>query len=444
MQFLRTYSALIAFLGSYFFLTVLGNLIYFTPFGDSIGGWSKAGFSIRNFEFVGSPGYWALLFLPFVVAPPITLAARRLFVPVADAIPRVRPSAAIFFALSAICYAIAAWSLWRADAADLLFQGSTGQQAASSRFELMDRLGFWPLVLVKAVMVTLSIYAIVMALRERATFWLAAVVCNVVGMSVILTLLNAKWPLVLFYLSHLAAIFLFAKRPLLPGAAFAVLALVGYSVSSMILLRAIPVERMIIAPAQNVPAMTISPAKETPISAERVQGVATLTVLAPINRMAQPFPYYFDTFTREPGKCGTILDRVRRISSPCHPSNLIYAELFKDSFSDVGTTPQAVHVSGYALDGWFGALLELTIASIILGAFAAIASLRSEIHDTMTVLGALTGYFFSQLPIEGPIVYDHGLLWSVASLGVLALLASTSNWLMRARAFISSSRKPAI
>jgi hypothetical protein len=419
MHYLRTYIALITFLGSYFLLTVAGNLIYFTPLGESIGGLSRAGFSMRIFEFAGSPGYWILLFLPFVVAPPITIAAKRLLAPLADLLPTKQASEPAFFGLVVICYCVAAWSLWRADAVDLLFQGSSFEQAVRSRFELMAALGFWPLVLIKAVMVTISIFALVMAIRDRSWFWLCMVLCNFVGMTVLLALLNAKWPLVLFYLSHLIAVILFAEKPLLPGAAVAVCAIAGYSIASMVLLRAIPVDRVTL----DGPTAVSSPSSQRSLSPspERLRGVAMLALAAPINRMAQPFPYYYDTFTREPGKCGTILDRVKRITPPCHPSNLIYAEIFKDKFGGLGTAPQSVHVSGYALGGWFVALLELAIASVIMGALAAIATVRSPIGDTVTVLGALTGYFFSQLPVEGPIIYDHGILWGALLLGILAL-----------------------
>ena len=48
---------------------------------------------------------------------------------------------------------------------------------------------------------------------------------------------------------------------------------------------------------------------------------------------------------------------------------------------------------------------------IVLGAFMALPVTSSATAATIGIMGGLAGYFFSQLPFEGPIVYDHGILW---------------------------------
>jgi hypothetical protein len=143
--------------------------------------------------------------------------------------------------------------------------------------------------------------------------------------------------------------------------------------------------------------------------------------------MAQPFPYYVETFATNAGKCGTLLTRILRKPSPCQPSNLIYAEMFSDNFAGLGTAPQAPHVTGFALDGWSGAIIELVATSIVLGLFAAAAGSSTPEQATLTVLGALAGYHFSQLPFEGPLVYDHGIIWWLLPMLVLAAARATGS-----------------
>jgi hypothetical protein len=128
------------------------------------------------------------------------------------------------------------------------------------------------------------------------------------------------------------------------------------------------------------------------------------------NRMAQPFPYYFEIFTKGGQICGTLIDRIQRKENPCQPSLVVYEQMFHDEFVGRGTAPQAVHVYGYALNGWLGAIIEVLLASVVLGLFTCVPA-RNHVTATIAVMGGLTGYYFSQLPFEGPIIYDHGLLW---------------------------------
>lgn len=131
-------------------------------------------------------------------------------------------------------------------------------------------------------------------------------------------------------------------------------------------------------------------------------------------RMALPYPFYYKTFTDEGPVCGTILDRLERRNNPCQPSLLIYERMFGgDGFAGRGTAPAAFHITGYALDRWMGAILETVLVGIVIGAFMAVPLNASAVSGTVVVMGILAAYFFSQLPFEGPLVYDHGALWWV-------------------------------
>jgi hypothetical protein len=370
-------------------------------------------------------------------------------------------------------------ALWQSDALSLLTRASDFETAVSDRFQLLHALGFWPLVGIKAALVTLSIFSFIRAVATKDATWIGISTANLLAMSAILILLNMKWPLILFYSLHLMAILLFAERPMIPSIAFATLTVAGYLLISLALLRAVPMISHEATPAIQtatqqpslsagemaaVPTTTPAARPPLPFPAPKERAASTLSsssspASAPsvqqgslsvtpvpaiesqkaplsettklmfatiLNRMAQPFPYYYETFTRSPGECGSIVDRLERKPSRCHPSNLVYAEMFADRFAGVGTAPQAVHVTGYALGGWVGAIVELVAASVILGLYASISVLRGPLADTAAVIGAMTGYFFSQLPVEGPIVYDHGILWCGVLLAVLAIVGAAS------------------
>ncbi|MCK1459235.1 hypothetical protein IVB34_12805 [Bradyrhizobium sp. 2] len=178
---LRTYAALATFLASYFALTVVGNLIYFTPFGDGIGRVQIADFSISNFQTAGSFGYWILLFLPFVVAPPIVFAVKRILAPMAPWIKTIKISTPAYLVALAICYAYASVSLWRANATGLFLRGNDAVDSVYDRFELLSSLGFWPQVTIKSLLVALSCYGLVVAIETRKPLWLLVAAANVVG-----------------------------------------------------------------------------------------------------------------------------------------------------------------------------------------------------------------------------------------------------------------------
>lgn len=425
MSALRTYAALLTFLGSYLVLTVVGNLLYFTDLGETIGQRGIKGFSIAHFAHAGSPGYWSLLFLPFVLAPPIVILVRHLAAPLATitAIPSMsKPAYAL---LLAMLYAYAAFSLWSADAADLLLHPGNYASAIDSRFRLIALLGFWPQVVIKSVLFSLSIYGLLEALMQSGPFWRVATAFNLVAMSLILILLNMKWPLVLFYVAHFIAILLFAKRRVLPAILFAALTFVSYFLISLMLLR-VTSGPVTIAVTEASPSIATTTQQDVPQQQETVDRVPIVNGLllsanAVVNRMAQPFPFYFEIFSQSPHQCGSLLGRILRQHSTCQPSNVVYAAMFSDRFSGAGTAPQPPHVTGFAIQGWSGAIIEITLTSIVLGLFAAVSGGVGAMQATISVMGAVTGYFYSQLPFEGPIIYDHGVFWWGAPLLLYAL-----------------------
>ncbi|WP_136626074.1 hypothetical protein [Bradyrhizobium macuxiense] len=429
---LRRYIALATFLGSYLILTVVGNLLFFSPIGDQLGRHSVLGFSIRNFKTAGTAGFWILLLLPFIVAPAVVEAVRRIAAPwlIRHGQGLPEPSRVAYLALLLAFYLFALTALWRADAVHLLTRATTYEDALRDRFLLLATLGFWPQMVIKSGLVTLSLFGLIQTLTKRDPFWLIIAAFNLVAVSALLILLNMKWPLVLYYGLNVVAILLYARRPLVPGISFAALAGTAYLLISFALLRVVPMPTIHVEIADigaqpghpgrgRIETSIAPPLNETSV-APPLKEAAVMPLLAIFNRMALPFPFYYDVFTGEPGKCGTLVDRIKRKTNPCQPSTLVYQEMFADQFAGIGTAPQAVHITGYALSGWAGALIEIMLASAIMGLFAALSELRGPLVDTASIIGAMAGYFFSQLPFEGPIIYDHGILWCGIVLAFLA------------------------
>ncbi|MBN9041315.1 MAG: hypothetical protein BGP05_05680 [Rhizobiales bacterium 62-47] len=474
--FARQFAGPSIFLASYFALTVVGNIVYLLPGGDSLGRVSIVNFHIGSFEYAESLSYIALLLLPFVVTPLVVLLVRPIISrTVAQVTWRLLDFSRIeYVAISASVYGYVIYAFVRAEAWALLLRGEDAISAIESRFAVVDAVGFGPLASLKSLLIFLALYAFIRATRSREWFWIGTAFVNFLLMTCLLTLLNMKWPLLIYYVAISLAILMYFRHVLLGEVASILFILATYALVSTAVLRipvaasSVPVSknaerpvsaRTIVVPKELAPSGAVptdrkataggpqnvrSPAHAeaaTHLEAQKAKPDivapshfmsleaivfnltefvrktvtaasehATYLSLTLFNRMAQPFPYYFEIFTRDGQICGTLFDRVQRKENPCQPSLVVYQEMFHDQFAGRGTAPQAIHVYGYALNGWFGAIVEIFLASIVLGVLTCVR-VGNDITATVAVMSGLTGYYFSQLPFEGAIVYDHGLLW---------------------------------
>lgn len=385
--------ALIAFLCAYFLTAVLGNLLYPFAVGTRIAGFTLNGFNLSKFSSASTVGYWLLLLLPFVFTPCIAgltrVFLRRKGAQFSRGMKDFHP--AHYAAISCICYAYVIIAFWSSGGFDLSFQGVTPDESVASRFRILEGLGYWPQMVLKSILMFLSTYSFVMALRKPSAFWSIFAVLNICIMSFLLLSLNMKWPILLLYVSAAICIFLYSRR-------------FPYVIASICILGIVIVYLLVgLVVTRWLPGSDTPPRHAMPV-----------LLIGAINRMAISYPFYYETFSNEGQVCGTIIDRMLRKKNPCHPSNLIFDRMTRGGgFGGKGTEPAAVHISGYALDGWSGALLELGIASAVIGAFITLSfSLATgAMTQTILVMGALTGYYFSQLPLEAAFIYDHGLVW---------------------------------
>lgn len=484
---------IIVFLGTYLLATVAGNLIFATPLADE--SLRRTGLSPRFLQFANTFtfGYWLLLFCPFIVTPFLVMATRRVFRRPVESVARALPEftrldyAIIVFG----CLGYVIYEFWAADVPALFISGADPVSSVEARFTIRERLGFFPFVPLQALMPFLTVYALLRWMHSREPFWLFFAGLDFLVVSVLLVMINMKWPVILFDIGLVLTIFVYAtKRAYLKTAIGAAFTIVMFLLVSTFVFRLAPREDTNVpVAARTEPTATAVPAPSTkePVTrggdtavpgpapaggparpapngpsdtpetkapdanvsvtsggenafadvlvgrlvatAQAADDYAPTILLQALNRMAISYPYYYQVFTDEGAVCGGVWAQARRNPS-CRPSALIYVRLFgNDGFQNRGTSGQGVHISGYALGGWPVALLALFAGAVILGVFSALPLDHGPAVGAIVILGALAAYHLSQVPGEGVIIYDHGLLWtSLLILGYWAWrrLASTA------------------
>ena len=426
----------VTFLGAYFVTTVVGNLIFATPLAERSlqGSGSPEGF--LRFPHTFTFGFWTLLLCPFVLTPALVVATRRVSASWIDRASQILPefTRPAYVTMTAACFGFVIYKFWLADVATLFSSGADAGSSVEARFTIRERIGYITFVPLQALLPFLTIYALIRWIQSRELFW---AVCNVLGillLSVLLIMINMKWPVLLFYIGLVLAVFVYSrKRAYLKTAIGALFLFVAFMLVSTFVWRLVPPPQIsqppppatsgsVIAgdpssakPPASDPAThatdVISHASERAVATgEAARRNAPTILVVALNRMAIAYPYYYQIITEEGAVCGGIVVQARR-NPPCRPSTLIYQRIHRDSFANRGTSPVAVHISGYALGGWPTAMLALVAGSLILGLFAAVPLDKGATTGALTILGALAGYHLSQIPGEGVVFYEHGLIW---------------------------------
>ncbi|MDH4430465.1 hypothetical protein QEP21_08900 [Pseudomonas shirazica] len=459
----------ICFLAAYFVLVVLGNLIYASPYGYQAISISGYPVSILKLNYIFSFGFWVLLLMPFVLTPLLIYAVKRTSAHQVDFISRKFPeiTKAWFVVLFSVSCAYIIFSFQRHGVADLFLSGKDSVSSVYARFEIRNRLHFTVFLVMQAIVPYLSYVAVINSTKKGGRFWFGAACISILMASLFFIMINMKWPIVLYYVGVVLAIFIHTERhPYIKAAVGGVLVIVSYLLISTVVFRLAPEpipaikpvevgeaspsmqsesdnrldtskktlekvaeksEREVSLTQNEVAQSTVeggaSRSEETAVVAvaeraaavsEAAVGAAPILMMHLVSRMSMPYPYYYQEFTEHPSACGGILVQAKP-GPACRPSTYIYDKMFassNDEFLGKGTTPAAVHISGYALGGWSIAVLALTCASIILGIFSCLPLNASSTISAFGIMGALAGYHFSQVPGEGVIFYEHGLFWT--------------------------------
>jgi hypothetical protein len=206
------------FCAVYFLTVVVGNLIYLTPYGPELAravGAHNDGAALR---YVAMPSYWLLLTLPFLIVPVAATVARRWVGHALDAkLPDVTvgefglPTHLISSAL------VHVYCIYVISSQDILALNATPADAASSvelRYVILAKVGFVFRLLTNSVLPFLVVYAAFAAARTRRLEWWTLYCGNALLNSVYLILLNMKWPVLVFWLINLIALFYVATRHL--------------------------------------------------------------------------------------------------------------------------------------------------------------------------------------------------------------------------------------
>ncbi|GLS32803.1 hypothetical protein SAMN04488498_1082 [Mesorhizobium albiziae] len=417
----------IAFLGAYFATIVAGNVIFATPLGTA--SLKATGFSPRilDMDQMFTPGYWALLLCPFVLTPLVVYLTKRGAQPLIAKASAILPdfSGVEYLVFLSVCYAFVFYQFWQADVAALFLSGTDAVSSVNARFAIHDRIGYGTLMVLQALLPFLAIYSMLRWMRSGGRFWLVAMVGNIFMMSILLIMLNMKWPVLLFYIGLVMAVFVNAKRHAYVKAAIGTIFLVAsFLMISSFVYRLAPETQ---ADEPKIAAVEPTFAKTKVARASRIAAEtstqafthAPTILFAALNRMAVIYPYYYQTFTTEGAVCGGILEQAKP-GPKCRASTFIYSRIFgvAEGYTDKGTSPQSVHISGYAMGGWPMALLALACGSFLVGLFACLPLDKNTSIGSLAVVGALAGYHLSQVPGEGVILFDHGLLWTFLMLGI--------------------------
>jgi len=322
-----------------------------------------------------------------------------------------------FAVMSALCAGLVLFAMFRADAFYLFSSGMDAISSVEARFQIRAEMGFLSLVVLMSILHFLSIYAFVKCMREPDIYWWVVSICHVTAMTIFLVLLNMKWPVLIYYAGLILSIFVYARRWAYPKTvAGAVLLVALYLLIASFVFRLSAIENVKPAAIENVKPAAIENVKPGS-TAVAVAGSAfenaPMLIFSAVNRMAVIYPYYYELSQTEGVICGGFFEQLR-FGQPCRPSTYVYTNIFGiDGFEGRGTSPASAHVTGYALGGWGGALFAIIVVSVILGMFASLPLDISSTVGAIAITGAVTGYHFSQLPGEGPLLYDHGVVWSM-------------------------------
>lgn len=411
-------------LGFYFLTTVLANLIYLTSWGRNWPAISMPDFSWQNFRVTFGFGYWALLLLPFFLVPPVALIARRLLKPKASIIaPFVADiSKPTYLILSITLYSYVFFALSRSDALTKMVAAGTAMDAVRNRFELQKALGFGPRMVLLSLLTFLAMYACVKAVRTSQWFWRIALACYALVQIPCLILLNMKWPVVIFIIGLGLAVLTTARRfPILKSIGIMACGVIVYFLISTVVLRIVPVPTIEQPATQELHNVAPMPKVNFDsygyigkVAGAAATNITALSVVA-LNRMGMIVPFYYDTFTVEKAACGSFVDWALHTNGlKCRPSLMVYAKMFgNDGFAQRGTAPASFQIYEYAREGWFGAILALILGGIFIGAFLSLRDVAqgSDMIATIFAMGGLFAYFMTQLPLEAPLMYDHGVGW---------------------------------
>lgn len=427
-QFLTDNLQTTVFLFCYFITVILGQLILISPWADEALHVAALPAAKILYPSRFTTDYWVFLLLPFVVVPAAAIVVKRYIKHPIRKFSTVLPEFRTldYFFLLTCSYGFEIFSFFSAGAGLLSFSSQGG---VSARFELLNRLGFVPLMVLYSVLSLLGIYSLILALTKKTKLWIITAIFNAVSLSIFFILLNMKWPIVVFYSALAITVFLYSsKAPLWKAAISFLLIVASFLAITLFVWRggeptaAAPTDISQLDQSSSVSDAKIQDGEKdasgikasnpnsTSDQKNLISWASKVLVFASL-RMANP-SVYFESYNSQGPVCGGLIEQIS-IGPDCRPSTYIYSEIFgKDGFEGIGTSPATSHITAYALGGWPLSLLTLLMVAIFLSVLSCLDIASKPIVGAISIMGAISAYHFSQLPFEGPLIYDHGILWT--------------------------------
>ncbi|MEO5757019.1 MAG: hypothetical protein ABIQ51_09215 [Mesorhizobium sp.] len=418
--------AQLLFLSFYFLTVVLGNLLYASPAGRWLITADGLPADSLSFDTTFTFGFWVLLLMPLVLVPVGVWILRPVMQRfVIGAIVRLVPDfrRTDYLIAFAAVVSFVAYALWRTEAFTLVGNAMDAKQAIQARFILQGRLSFAEKIAIHSLLPFMSFYAIAAAIKTGERLWFVLSVLTVATTCTALVAINMKWPVLVFYMGAIAGIFMFSKKwPYLKAVLGGIGLVVFYFVISTYVFRWVPQDVAVQHSFDNSRGADLHPSLDYSALAESSFYSAPFLVIHAVNRMAISYPYYYKIFTDEGPVCGTLIQTYIPGKKPCAPTFLVYSRIFPDDgYAGRGSAPAAPQITAYAQQGWVGAVVGVLFVALVLAAFSAIPLSAGPMAAAFSIIGATVGYHYSQLPLEGPITYDHGVLWPFLLVIIYAL-----------------------
>lgn len=406
---------------------------------------------------IGSPIYFALLFLPLLIVPSMAWATASLVRPifrsarVLDCFRSMKISRAglIVLIVASFGYCALRLSQFHALNFDLLTCGEPIEKMQARMF-LLDTLGFVYFMFAYGVNMMLPLLAyLAYKMQGLHKVDLGIFVVSFLGMVLFVFQTYSKAPLFVFVLMMICTV-LVARAPLrhllIAGlvciaAFFAVSQAVYFSKSC----DAGP-NRQVVQSVKAAPSGLSAPSAKAAASGsaapivepkldKRTNYFEKLIGSNAVQRIAIGFPFYVHTYSDVSERCGIQGSMLRSILGIGPAKCIMATRVFKKIYPGVtwvdGSQPAPASISAYGELGFIWALAVMALSGMslgLLGAFA--ASGNGPLMVAVSAASSGFGYYLTQVPFIASFTYPHGLfafLIPVAFLGLVALFSRKSS-----------------
>lgn len=465
------------FLGSYVVTTVLGSTVLLTASGrarlDTFLGRPEA-----SPASIGSPEYYALLYLPLLLVPLFAFLGMRLFSrsdrgprpALGDLrIPASQPVlVAMALAAGGYCVLRLAW-LGRLVPQALLSSTATYEQRIIERTEAIEALGFGFYVATYAVLPTITACFLARFILggKRRTDGVCMLV-SYVGCHYLCFATLMKAPFVLLALLLGATVVIARASRLylvILGGVCAVALLCMQLLLGGFVLPKVPafervevqseaepdrealVEEGAVASPDTVPLASdghatasagassgvdpAEPVSEEPASivspsraSRRLVGRAVVSIgTSVVFRMASSFPFYVDVFSDPAERCGIETNHLPLLPRPrCVLPTKVFDEMYPGVNWVQGYAPAPAHVSAYGELGLGYALLIMALSGLALGALGKVGQVGAgPLFVVFNAVVCMFAYYLAQVPFVGALSYSSGLIAYLLPLAALVL-----------------------